>query len=115
MTLVVGTWLVGMVENFEVVVINVVASKDIGDEFQQGGLSDASLSNQKEGVWPLRPVLRCLNDPPLNGIYVASQFGQDYHVEEAVDLLESQGVTLVLVFQGILARAIRCIRCAIGG
>ena len=31
---VMATLLVGMVENIEVVVINIVASKDIGDEFQ---------------------------------------------------------------------------------
>ena len=40
-----------MVENVEVVVINVVASKDIGDEFQDRGFSDASLSNNKNSVW----------------------------------------------------------------
>jgi len=47
---------VSVVEEVEVVVLNVVADKDIGDEFQDGGLSDTSLTN-KEGVWSHRLVL----------------------------------------------------------
>jgi len=81
---VVGIWLVGIVENVEVVVIDVVASKDIGDEFQQGGLSDASLSNKKDGVWRFCLVLRCLDDSPLKRLYITSKYGQDYCVEDGV-------------------------------
>jgi len=58
LALVVGTTaLVGMVENIEVVVINVVAGKDIGDEFQDRGFSNTSLSNKKNGVRRFRPAL----------------------------------------------------------
>ena len=39
------TIFVGVIEKVEVVVINIVARKDIGNEFQEGGLSDTSLSN----------------------------------------------------------------------
>jgi hypothetical protein len=45
--------LVGAVEDSKVVVINVFAVKDIGDEFQGRGLADASLSKKKDGVWRL--------------------------------------------------------------
>jgi hypothetical protein len=45
------TSLVCMFKDVEVVVINVIAYKDIGDEFQDRGLSNASLSNKKDGVW----------------------------------------------------------------
>ena len=39
------TVFVSVVEDVEVVVINIVSRKDIGNEFQEGGLSDTSLSN----------------------------------------------------------------------
>ena len=46
--------LVGMVEDVEVVVINVFAVKDVGEEFQECRLSDTSLSKKKDGVWCIR-------------------------------------------------------------
>jgi hypothetical protein len=49
--------LVAVIEDVEVVVVNVVASKYIGDEFQERGLSDTSLSKKKDGVWLIRLVL----------------------------------------------------------
>ena len=51
------TSLVRMVENVKVAVINVVASKDIGDEFQDRGFSDTGLSNKKDSVRRFRLVL----------------------------------------------------------
>ena len=50
-----NTSLVLVVKDFKVVVINVVASKDIGDEFQNRGLAGMSLSKKNDGVW-----CRCL-------------------------------------------------------
>ena len=46
-----------MVEDVEVVVMNVVAGKDIGDVFQDRGFSDTSLSNKKDSVWRFHLVL----------------------------------------------------------
>ena len=62
---------VAAVEDVEVVAINSVADKDIGDEFQYCRLADTSLSNKEDGVWCLNLVLRCLNDPLLERLYVA--------------------------------------------
>ena len=44
------TLLVSVVEGAGVVVIDVVAVKDIGNEFQDRGLPDTSLSNEKDSV-----------------------------------------------------------------
>jgi hypothetical protein len=74
LTLVAGTtWLVAAVEDSEVVVINVIADKDIGDKFYDCGLANTSLSNKKDGVWRLNRVLRCLDDPLLERLYVAME------------------------------------------
>ena len=43
-----------MVEDVEVVVINVFAVKDVGEEFQECRLSDTSPSKKKDGVWCIR-------------------------------------------------------------
>ena len=51
-----ATLFIGAVEDIEVVVTNLVACKDISDVFQERRLSNASLSNKKDGVWPIRPV-----------------------------------------------------------
>jgi len=75
------TSLVGMVEDIEVIVINVVASKDIGDEFQDRGFSDTSLSNKKNSVWRFRPVL---DNPVLKRLGVAGKDDQKYCVANAV-------------------------------
>ena len=50
------TVLVVAIEDFEVVVINTLAGKYIGDELDGRGLSDTSLSNEKDGVWCFRLV-----------------------------------------------------------
>jgi len=47
---------IGAVEDIEVVVTNLVACKYISDVFQERRLSNTSLSNKKDGVWPIRPV-----------------------------------------------------------
>ena len=44
------TLLVSMIENVDVVMINVVAVKDIGDEFQEGRFSNTSFSNKKDAL-----------------------------------------------------------------
>ena len=40
-----ATLFIGAIEDIEVEMINVIADKDIGDEFQDRGLSNTSLSN----------------------------------------------------------------------
>ena len=45
-----------MVENFKVVVIKVVAGKDIGNEHQRRGLADTSLAEKNDGVRRIRRV-----------------------------------------------------------
>jgi len=51
------TLLVGVVEDLEVVVINVISEKSISDKFQDRGLSDTRLPDEKDGVWLVRLVL----------------------------------------------------------
>ena len=63
-----------MIQDLEVVVVNVLASKDIGKEFQDGRLSDTSLSNKKDGVWGVRPVLERLDDPLFEGLDVTRRY-----------------------------------------
>ena len=58
LTLAVRTTLfIAAVEDIEVVVIDVIADKGIGDEFQDRGLSNTCLSNEKDGVWLIRSVI----------------------------------------------------------
>jgi len=78
------TLLVGMIENVEAVMINAVAGKNIGDEFQDGGFSDTSLSNKKDGVGRSRLILRYIDGPLLKGLDVARKDGQSYRVENVV-------------------------------
>ena len=68
---------VAAVEDFEVVAINSVADKDIGEEFQECGFADTTLSNQKDGIWCLNLIRRRLNDPLLERLYVARNCGQN--------------------------------------
>jgi len=57
-TLVIRTTLfVGVVEDLEIVVINVLAGKGIGDKLQDCGLSDTSLPDKKDGEWRICFVL----------------------------------------------------------
>jgi hypothetical protein len=58
LTLIIRTGLfVDVVEYFEVIATHFIAGEDIGDEFQERGLSDTSLSNKKDGVWRSNLVL----------------------------------------------------------
>jgi len=63
---------IGTVENIEVEVINVIADKDVSDEFQDRRLSDTSLANKKDGVCVY--VFRCFDDPPLKGLNVTRKY-----------------------------------------
>lgn len=57
-TLIAGiTLLVRVVENVKIIVINIFAVKDIGDELHNRGLADTRPSHQKDGVWLFRLVL----------------------------------------------------------
>ena len=66
--------LVAGVEDFKVVVIIIVANKDIGEIFQECGFANTSLPNQKDGVLHLIHVLRCLDDPSLERLYVTRKY-----------------------------------------
>ena len=68
------TLLIGAVEDIEVVLINVLACKDVADEFQERGLSNTSITHKKDGVWPIGPVFRCFNDPLLERLYVTRKY-----------------------------------------
>jgi hypothetical protein len=64
------TLLIGVIED---VVVNVVTSKDIGDEFHEWGLADTSFSNQNDCVERRRVVVWCLDDPVPERFYVAGR------------------------------------------
>jgi hypothetical protein len=64
------------VEDFVVIAINFVANDDIGDEFQNRRLAHTSLPNKEDGVWCLKLVLRCLDDPLLERLYITRKYGQ---------------------------------------
>ena len=71
LTLATGTiLLVAQVEDFKVVVISIVADKDIGEEFHECRFANTSLSNQKDGAIRWNFVLQCLDDPLLERFYV---------------------------------------------
>ena len=75
MTLVIRTTsFIGAVKDIEVEMINVITGKDIGDEFQDRGLSNTSLSNKKDGVWHIRPVFRRFDDPLLERLHVTRRY-----------------------------------------
>ena len=77
LTLAAGTLLfIAIVEDLEVVAINSVANKDIGDEFQNCRLADTSLPNKEDGIRCLNLVLRCLDDPLLERLYIARNHSQ---------------------------------------
>ena len=74
LTLVAGTTLlVAAVEDSKVVMINIIADKDISEVFQECGFADPSLSNQNDGVLRSNRVLRCLDDPSLEGLNVTKK------------------------------------------
>jgi hypothetical protein len=70
------TLLVGVVKVVPVVVINIIAGKDIADQFQDRRLANTSLPNEKDGVWRLHSVLRRLNDTLLERLCVARKNDQ---------------------------------------
>ena len=70
LTLVLGTILLVFAVDFRAVVINIVANEDIGEEFQDCGFADTSLSNENDAVRCSNLVLRCLDDPLLKRLYV---------------------------------------------
>jgi hypothetical protein len=49
--------LVAVVDDVKIIVINIIAEKDIGDESQERRLSDTNLSEKKNGVWLICVVL----------------------------------------------------------
>jgi hypothetical protein len=75
---------IGTVEDVEVVVINAVTDKDIGDKFQDRGFSDTSLPKKKDGIWCFRLVVGCLNDPLFERYYVTMEHGQYYCIKDVV-------------------------------
>ncbi len=84
------------VEDAEVVVITPVGVKDIGDEFQDRGLPDSSLSNEKDGVWCFRVVRRSLDDPLLERLYVAGKYGQKLCIKRCCgNSLDSRNISII--------------------
>ena len=63
--------LIAAIEDFKVVAINIVGDENIGKVFQECGFADTSLSNQEDRVICLNLVLRCLDDPPPERLYIA--------------------------------------------
>jgi len=97
---------VGRVEDVEVVMIRIVAAQDIGNEFQQRGLSNTSLPDKNYVVWRFFHVILCLDDPLHEGVYIARKYGQYMmHKNRRRNLLISWagGVNLGVIFQGVLA------------
>ena len=71
LTLVTGSiFLVASVEDLKIVAISIVTDEDIGEEFQDCGFADTSLSNQKDSVIRFNLVLRRPDDPLLERLYV---------------------------------------------
>ena len=66
------------------VVINIIADEDIGEEFQECRFADTSLSNQKDGIICLNLVLRCLDDPLPERLYVTRKYGQERCIKDIV-------------------------------
>jgi len=75
LALLLGTILLVFVVDYRAVATNIVADEDIGEEFQERGFADTSLSNQKDGVRCLNLVLRWLDGPLLERIYVTRKYG----------------------------------------
>ena len=91
-----ATSLVCVVKSIEVVVIDVFAVKDIGDEFQDRGLPHSSLSNEKDGVWCFRVVRRTLDDPLLERLYVTGKYGQKLCIKGCfVNSLDSRNINII--------------------
>ena len=68
--------LIGTVEYPEVVLIDAVADNDIGEKFHECRLAHTGLSNKKDGVWCLNVILKRLNDPLLERLYIARPYDQ---------------------------------------
>ena len=76
--------LIGTVEDVEVVIIDSVADKDIDDEFQECGLAHTSLSNKKDGVGCPNLIIRRLDNPLLERLYIAGPYYQKHCSKEIV-------------------------------
>ena len=85
LTLITGTiLLITAVEDFKVVAINIVGDENVGEVFQDRGFADTSLSNQKNRVIRLNLVLRRLDDPLLERLYIAKKHGQERCAKDVV-------------------------------
>ena len=65
--------------------IDVIAVKDIGGESHERRLLDTNPSNKKDGGWRSRLVLRCLDDYPLDKLFIAGQYDENYCNEDGVE------------------------------
>ena len=84
------------------VVINIAADEDIGEEFHECGFADTSLSNQEDGIICLNLVLRCLDDPLLERLYVTRKYGPERCIKDVVkNLLDNLDI---IVFQWVRSR-----------
>ena len=85
LTLATGTTLlVAEVEDIKAVVISIVADKDIGEEFHECRFSDTSLPNQKDGASRWNFVLRCLDDPLLERLYITRNMARSNAIDVVV-------------------------------
>ena len=76
--------LVAEVEDIKAVVISIVADKDIGEEFHECRFSDTSLPNQKDGASRWNFVLRCLDDPLLERLYITRNMARSNAIDVVV-------------------------------
>ena len=73
-----------VVENVKVVMIDVLAKEDIGNEFQEYRLVAVPPPHKKDGVWCICIILRGCDDPMLKKIYAAREYGQNQYVSDVV-------------------------------
>ena len=97
------TLLVGGLENVGVIVINIVAAKDIAEEFQSRGLADTSLPEKKDGVWCF--LLRYADESLLESLYLAKKERESeltHQDQDRGNLLDSRRAVLVLRNMNVL-------------
>ena len=86
-------FLVGGLEDCKVVVINVIAVKDISDELQGRGFANTSFPKQQDGVWSLSlcrgddPVLERFDHARKEGQNRRNKIVYTYFTVEVVSLL----------------------------
>ena len=66
--------------------IDIVAKKDIGNEFQECRLLDVRSSRKKDGVWCICIILRGCDDPMLKKIYATMEYGQIQCISDVVKI-----------------------------